>query len=145
VHPNPNPPKPFVSLEPHAGPNGVDFSRSATFSFEGDAVITQLGITAALTGRPTIVRGFRVDRVDIRRRRVVPCAVNKIAGPASKRPHAVCERVTHCQSGPDGALCMVERDEIAQAPDAGAIRIQRGTGTLWFIRRTEGSRGERPT
>jgi hypothetical protein len=91
------------------------------------------------------VRGFRVDRVDIRRRRVVPCAVNKIAGPASKRPHAVYEWVTHCQSGPDGTLCMVGRGEIALAPEAGGITIQRGTGTLWFIRRTEGSRGKHLT
>jgi glucose/arabinose dehydrogenase len=149
---HPDPPKPFVTFEPHAGPNGLDFSRSAGFGFEGDAFVALFGdlapITTHSTPRPA---GFRVVRVDMRSRRAVDFAVNKIAGPASKLPHAGFERPSHCAFGPlpggggaKDALYVVDWGEIEIAPEAGGVRMKAGTGTLWRIRRTGEPAGELP-
>ena len=143
-HPNPNPPKPFVTFDDHAGPNGVDFCRDASFGFEGDAFVALFGDIAPVTTRALVPRGFKVVRVDMKNRKVVEFAVNKIAGPASKLPHEGFERPSHCQFGPDGALYVVDWGEIEIAPERGGIRMQKGTGTLWRIRRTDGRRGEQP-
>jgi glucose/arabinose dehydrogenase len=144
-HPDPHPPKPFVSFEPHAGANGVDFCRDAAFGFAGDAFVALFGDLAPITTpRLTSPAGFKVVRVETRTQRIVDFAVNKIAGPASKLPHEGFERPSHCQFGPDGALYIVDWGEIEMAPEAGGIRMQQGTGTLWRIRRTQGPRGDRP-
>lgn len=143
-HPDPNPPRPFVTFSDHAAPNGFDFCQSASFGFAGDAFVALFGDVAPITARLTTPRGFKVVRVDMRTRRVVDFAVNKIAGPASKLPHEGFERPSHCQFGPDGALYVVDWGEIELAPERGGIRIQKGTGTLWRIRRNAGPRGDRP-
>jgi glucose/arabinose dehydrogenase len=143
-HPNPNPPKPHITFADHAGPNGVDFCRDAAFGFEGDAFVSLFGDLAPVTTRAVTPRGFKVVRVDMRARRVVDFAVNKIAGPASKLPHEGFERPSHCQFGPDGALYVVDWGEIEIAPERGGVRMQKETGTLWRIRRTEGPQGDRP-
>jgi hypothetical protein len=106
--------------------------------------VALFGDISPVTAQPLTPRGFKVVRVDLERRRVVDFAVNKIAGPASKLPHAGFERPSHCQFGPDGALYVVDWGEIEIAPERGGIRMQQGTGTLWRIRRTDGPRGERP-
>ncbi|MFL5706090.1 MAG: PQQ-dependent sugar dehydrogenase [Ktedonobacteraceae bacterium] len=144
-HPDPQPPRPFVSFEPHVGSNGVDFSRNAAFGFEGDAFVALFGDLAPITTpRLTSPAGFKVVRVDTHTRRVVDFAVNKLTGPASKLPHEGFERPSHCQFGPDGALYVVDWGEIEIAPERGGVRMQMGTGTLWRIRRTRGPRGDRP-
>jgi glucose/arabinose dehydrogenase len=144
VHPDVAPPKPFVSFADHAGPNGFDFCRAPSFGFEGDAFVALFGDLAPVTTRAVSPRGFKVVRVDMRTRKVVDFAVNKIAGPASKLPHAGFERPSHCQIGPDGALYIVDWGEVEIAPERGGVRMQKGTGTLWRVRRTEGPRGEQP-
>jgi glucose/arabinose dehydrogenase len=143
-HPDPNPPKPFVTFDPHAGPNGLDFCRDPRFGFEGDAFVAMFGDITPVTARQRTPTGFKVVRVDMANRRVVDFAVNKIAGPASKLPHQGFERPSHCQFGPDGALYVVDWGEIDLAPEKGGIREQRGTGALWRIRRTEGEVGDAP-
>ncbi len=50
----------------------------------------------------------------------------------------------HCQFGPDGALYVVDWGEIRLAPEVGGIRVAKGTGSLWRIRRTGATRGEEP-
>lgn len=144
-HPDSAPPAPFVTFEPHAGSNGVAFSRSAAFGFEGDAFVALFGDVAPVTV-PGALRpaGFKVVRVDMRRRDVVDFAVNRISGPASKLPHAGFERPSHCAFGPDGALYVVDWGEIKIAPEVGGLRMKKGTGTLWRIRRTAGPAGDRP-
>jgi glucose/arabinose dehydrogenase len=144
-HPDPQPPRPFVSFEPHAGSNGVDFSRDAAFGFAGDAFVALFGDLAPITTpRLASPAGFKVVRVDTHTRRLVDFAVNKLAGPASKLPHEGFERPSHCQFGPDGALYVVDWGEIEIAPERGGIRMKEGTGTLWRIRRIQGPRGDRP-
>jgi hypothetical protein len=80
----------------------------------------------------------------MKRAQVHDFAVNRIQGPASQLPHQGFERPSHCQFGPDGALYVVDYGEVNIAPEVGGIRMKKGTGTLWRIRRTEGSRGDVP-
>jgi glucose/arabinose dehydrogenase len=144
-HPDADPPKPFVTFPPHAAANGFAFSTSADFGFVGDAFVALYGdlapITTARLARPV---GYKVVRVDMRRRTVVDFAVNRIEGPASKLPHEGFERPSHCRFGPDGALYVVDWGEIDIAPEVGSVRMQAGSGTLWRIRRTGRTIGDRP-
>jgi glucose/arabinose dehydrogenase len=144
--PNPNPPKPLVSFQTHAGANGFDISRNSHFGFEGDAFVALFGDLAPITTvrRAITPAGFKVVRVMIESGRLVDFAVNKIAGPASKLPHEGFERPSHCQFGPDGALYVVDFGIIRIAPERGGIRMQEQSGTLWRIRRTNEPRGELP-
>ena len=143
-HPDPNPPKPFVTFDQHSGPNGVDFSPDPAFGFEGDAFVALFGDITPVTTRLTTPSGFKVVRVDMDSRTVVDFAVNKIQGPASKLPHRGFERPSHCQFGPDGALYVVDFGQISLAPEKGGIRVHQGTGTLWRIRRTSEATALRP-
>ena len=144
-HPDPNPPKPFVTFAPHAAPNGVSFASNPQFGFEGDAFVALFGDLSPITTHTTSTpAGFKVARVDMKSQRVVDFAVNKIAGPASKLPHAGFERPSHCAFGPDGALYVVDWGEIEIAPEAGGIRMKAGTGTLWRIRPTGSPKGQEP-
>jgi glucose/arabinose dehydrogenase len=145
-HPDPNPPKPFVSFPTHVAANGFDFCRNASFGFEGDAFVANFGDLAPITTLRDALRpaGFNVVRVDMDKRQVVDFAVNKFAGPASKLPHEGFERPSHCCFGPDEALYVVDYGIIKIAPERGGIRMPLGTGTLWRIRRSGGPHGERP-
>jgi glucose/arabinose dehydrogenase len=144
-HPDPEPPKPFVTFPPHAAANGFAFSRSREFGFVGDAFVALFGDLAPITTpRLTTPVGYKVVRVDMRNRVVRDFAVNRIEGPASKLPHAGFERPSHCAFGPDGALYVVDWGEIDIAPEAAGVRMQAGSGTLWRIRRSEGPAGELP-
>lgn len=141
--PNPNPPKPLVSFQTHVAANGFDFSNDPEFGFEGDAFVACFGDLAPITTITKAVTpaGFKVVRVDMKTRQVFDFAVNKMTGPASKLPHDGFERPSHCQFGPDGALYIVDFGIIHIAPEAGAIRQQIGTGSLWRIRRVSGPQG----
>jgi glucose/arabinose dehydrogenase len=144
-HPDPDPPKPFVTFEPHAGANGFAFSPDDAFGFAGDAFVALFGDLAPITtARLLSPVGFKVVRVDMENRTVEDFAVNRIQGPASKLPHEGFERPSHCAFGPDGALYVVDFGEIEIAPEVGGVRVQAGSGTLWRIRRTGGSAGRRP-
>ena len=143
--PDPHPPRPVVSFEPHSGANGVNFCPDAAFGFPGDAFVALFGDVAPITvPRLPAPAGFKVVRVDMQTRQVVDFAVNKFAGPASKLPHAGFERPSHCAFGPDGALYVVDWGEIEIAPEKGGIRMQAESGAVWRIRRTSYPRGDRP-
>jgi glucose/arabinose dehydrogenase len=140
-HPDPQPPKPFVSFESHAATNGVDFCRDAAFGFPGDAFVALFGgLAPVTTARLAAPVGFKVVHVDMRARQIVDFAVNRITGLASKLPQAGFERRSHCQFGPDGALYVVDWGEIHIASERSRVRMPLGTGTLWHIRRTGGPR-----
>lgn len=143
-HPDEDPPMPFATFEAHSGSNGFDFSRDAAFGFEGDAFVALFGDVAPVTTRTGTPRGFKVARVDMRTGAVTDFAVNRVAGPSSKLPHRGLERPSHCAFGPDGALYVVDFGEIQIAPEVGGIRVRRGSGVLWRIRRTDGPAGEAP-
>jgi glucose/arabinose dehydrogenase len=142
-HPDPHPPKPFVTFPGHSGPNGADFCRDPAFGFHGDAFVTLFGDLTPVTARLPAPSGFKVVRVDMDAGEVVDFAANRITGPASRLPHAGMERPSHCRFGPDGSLYIVDFGEVSIAPEKGGIRIWEGTGALWRIRRTEGPAGDR--
>ncbi|HEX2222417.1 MAG TPA: PQQ-dependent sugar dehydrogenase [Candidatus Limnocylindria bacterium] len=137
--PDPEPPAPLLSFEPHAGANGLDFSRSEEFGFVGQAFVALFGDLAPVTtARQVVPAGFKVVRVDPSSGALVDFAVNRIQGPASKLFHGGFERPSHCAFGPDGALYVVDWGEIKIAPEKGGIRMKQGTGALWRIRREPG-------
>ena len=142
--PETDPPKPFLSFEPHAASNGFDFCTDEAFGFAGDAFVALFGDAAPVTTRRMVPAGFKVARVDMTERRVMDFAVNKIAGGASVLPHEGFERPSHCEFGPDGALYVVDWGEMVPAPERGGVEIRVGTGVLWRIRRKSGPRGDQP-
>jgi glucose/arabinose dehydrogenase len=142
--PDADPPRPVATFEPHSAPNGLDFSRSADFGFQGEAFVALFGDLNPNTTRQAKPAGYKIVRVDVGTGRVADFAVNRIVGPASKLPHGGFERPSHCQFGPDGALYVVDWGEIKIAPEAGGVRMKEGTGTLWRIRPTGAPRGEHP-
>jgi glucose/arabinose dehydrogenase len=134
-----------VTFQPHAAANGFAFSRDERFGFVGDAFVALFGDLAPVTTpRLTAPVGYKVARVDMARRTVTDFAVNRLAGPASKLPHEGFERPAHCAFGPDGALYITDFGEIDIAPEAGAVRTQAGSGTLWRVRRISATIGDRP-
>ncbi len=143
---NPDPPKPFASFESHSAANGFDFCRDGAFGFEGDAFVARFGKLVPITtvARAAYPAGFDVVRVDMKTGQIHNFAVNKRAGPGSKLLHGGFERPSHCQFGPDGALYVVDFGVIHIAPEAGGIRQQMESGTLWRIRRTSGPQGVEP-
>jgi glucose/arabinose dehydrogenase len=143
--PTTEPPRPFVSFEPHAGANGVSFAAQGRFGFAGDAFVALFGALFPIT-TPHLAApaGFKVVRIDMRGRRIVDFAVNRIAGPASKLPHGGFERPSHCAFGPDGSLYVVDWGEIRIAPERGGIRMPARSGMLWRIRRTAAPAGAEP-
>jgi glucose/arabinose dehydrogenase len=143
--PDPNPPKPLVSFVPHTAANGVSFCTSPDFGFAGDAFVALFGDIAPVTTlRLAEPRGYKVVRIDLRQRRIVDFAVNRIAGPASLLGHGGFERPSHCAFGPDGNLYVVDFGKIQLAPEVGGVRVVAGTGALWRIRPTGSPRGTEP-
>jgi glucose/arabinose dehydrogenase len=144
--PDPNPPMPFLSFETHTAANGFDFCRDESFGFYGDAFVALFGDLAPITTLRHAVKpaGFKVVRIDMENKQVVDFAVNRIEGPASKLPHEGFERPSHCQFGPDGALYVVDFGAIRIALESGGIQMQKGTGSLWRIRRTQAPIGDLP-
>jgi glucose/arabinose dehydrogenase len=124
THPDPNPPKPLVSFEPHAAANGIDFCRDERFGFQGDAFVALFcDLAPVTTTRQVVLAGFKVMRVNTRTGEVVDVAVNKRTGPASKLLHGGFERPSHCAFGPDGALYVVDWGEIQIAGEVGGVRM----------------------
>src|SRR5205823_727195 len=143
-HPEAEPPKPVAKFQPHCGANGVDFCRDSDFGFEGQAFVALFGDLFPVTTSRIKPAGFKVVRVDVGSGEIFDFAVNRIAGPESKLPHAGFERPSHCQFGPDGALYVVDWGEIEIAPEKGGVRMAVGSGALWRITRTAGEAGKLP-
>jgi hypothetical protein len=116
------------------------------FGFESQAFIALFGDLAPITtiSRATVPAGFKVVRLDLESGQVYDFATNRFQGPASKLPHEGFERPSHCQFGPDGTLYVVDFGILHIAPEAGGIRQQVGSGTLWRIRRTGETQGVLP-
>jgi glucose/arabinose dehydrogenase len=144
--PNPDPPKPVTSFETHAAANGMDFSRSEEFGFQGQAFVALFGDLAPLTTLrySAAPAGFKVVRVDPSDGAIYDFAVNRINGPASISFHKGFERPSHCCFGPDGVLYVADFGRIEIAPEKGSIRMVESSGTLWRIRRVGEAHGELP-
>ncbi|MDX5346177.1 MAG: PQQ-dependent sugar dehydrogenase, partial [Hymenobacteraceae bacterium] len=109
-HPN-TPPKPAAALGVHSSSNGIDFSRSNTFGYNGHAFIAQFGDMAPGVGKVLAPVGYKVVRVDVETGVVQDFAANqgKENGPASLKKSGGLERPVSVKFSPDGtALYIVD-------------------------------------
>lgn len=134
-HPN-KPPRPAAVLGVHSSSNGLDFSRSSTFGYVGQAFIAEFGDQAPDTGKSLHPVGFRVIRVDVANGRIEDFAVNRGEknGPATKIGGGGLERPVAVRFDPSGnALYVVDFGIMLM--DKTGPKPQERTGVLWRITR----------
>lgn len=127
-------PKPAAVLGVHSSSNGLDFSRSDVFGFNGEAFIAQLGDMAPKVGKVLAPVGFKVVRVNVNTGVVRDFAVNKGKrnGPASWLKKGGLERPISVKFDPSGtALYVVDFGTIAV--NKNGVMPQKGTGAIWKI------------
>lgn len=134
-HPS-EPPRPVALLGVHSSSNGLDFSRSADFGFEGSAFIAQFGDMAPAAGKVLHPVGFQVVRVDVETSVVEGFAANRGGehGPASRVGGGGLERPVSVRFSPDGAALYVV-DFGVMTLGARGPEPKPGTGVLWRITR----------
>lgn len=133
-HPN-EPPHPAALLGVHSSSNGLDFSRSAAFGYEGDAFIAQFGDMAPQVGKVLAPVGFQIVRVDVDEGVVYGFAENQEGkGPASKLGGGGLERPVGARFSPDGAALYVVDFGVMTMSEHGP-NPRPGTGVLWKITR----------
>lgn len=134
-HPN-EPPQPVAQFGVHSSSNGMDFSHSAAFGYEGDAFVAQFGDMAPQVGKVVSPVGFRVVRVDLEEGVVHGFATNKDGtdAPASKLDGEGLERPVSVRFSPDGeALYVVDFGVLTMTENGPQPRPR--TGVLWRITR----------
>jgi glucose/arabinose dehydrogenase len=84
TYPN-TPPKPVAVFGVHSSSNGMDFSKSNDFGYQGEAFVAQFGDMSPKTGKVEFPVGFKVVRVNVNTGVIKDFAVNKGKrnGPAS--------------------------------------------------------------
>ncbi|GAA4433893.1 hypothetical protein GCM10023188_24120 [Pontibacter saemangeumensis] len=131
------PPKPAATLGVHSSSNGLDFSRSSAFGYEGQAFIAQFGDMAPGVGKVLAPVGYKVVRVDVPDGTVTDFAANKgkKTGPASKLKSGGLERPVAVKFAPDGqSLYIVDFGVMEMNGDE--ARPQPRTGVIWKITKT---------
>jgi len=134
------PPHPAAYLAVHSSSDGLDFSRSAAFGYQGDAFIAQFGDQAPVVGKVTNPVGYKVVRVEPRTGVVADFAVNRGEknGPASLLGTRGLERPLAVRFDPRGtALYVVDFGVMTMTASA---HPQQHTGVLWRISRKGAAR-----
>jgi glucose/arabinose dehydrogenase len=128
------PPRPVASLGVHSSSNGMDFSRSSGFGFQGQAFIAQFGDMAPNVGKVWQPVGFKVVRVDVERGVVEDFAVNKGKrdGPASWHKSGGLERPVSVSFSADGDAMYIVDFGILTMSKEGA-NPQQETGVIWKV------------
>jgi glucose/arabinose dehydrogenase len=124
----------------HSSSDGLDFSRSAAFGYQGDAFIAQFGDQAPVVGKVTNPVGYKVVRVEPRTGVVADFAVNRGEknGPASLLGTRGLERPLAVRFDPRGtALYVVDFGVMTMNASA---HPQQHTGVLWRISRKGAAR-----
>lgn len=137
-HPNPIP-EPVATFGVHASANGIDFCTNAAFGYAGEAFVALFGDQAPTVGKTLHPVGFKVVRVDTRRRIVEDFAVNRgrRGGPASALGTGGLERPVAVKFSPAGdALFIVDFGILHQ--DKRGAHPKMGTGIIWRVTRTNG-------
>jgi glucose/arabinose dehydrogenase len=133
VHPG-QPPKPTAILGVHSSSNGLDFSKNASFGYQGQAFIAQFGDMAPNVGRIYGPVGFKVVRVDVNTGIIEDFAVNKgkTNGPGSEINKAGLERPVSVKFDPSGnALYIVDFGIMPITAEGPAPK--KNTGVIWKI------------
>jgi glucose/arabinose dehydrogenase len=135
-HPNP-PPKPAAWFGVHSSSDGLDFSRSPEFGYQGDAFVAQFGDMSPGVGKLLAPVGFKVVRVETNGGIVHDFAVNrgKSNGPGSLLGTGGLERPVACRFDPTGRALYVVDFGVLTEDSQGNPHPRQGTGTLWRITR----------
>jgi hypothetical protein len=127
---------------PHVGANGFRFSSSSVFGFEGDAFVAFYGTLGPITAGTNLSwPGFSVSRVDMKQKKVVPFAYNKVPGPTYISKEGGFNRPSDVVFGPDDALYVI--DWGGGRFSAQGLELDPGTGAIWRVYK-EGSPAVRP-
>lgn len=128
------PPRPAATLGVHSSSNGIDFSTSGTFGYEGQAFIAQFGDMAPGVGKVVDPVGYKVVRVDVNNGVITDFAVNKGKenGPASWLKNGGLERPVAVKFSPDGHTLYIVDFGVMKTTEAGP-QPQHKTGMIWKV------------
>lgn len=133
-------PEPAARFGVHSSSNGFDFSRSASFGYEGQAFVAQFGDMSPGVGEVLNPVGFKVVRAEPKTGVIHTFAANRKGnGPASVLGTGGLERPVAARFNPTGdSLYVVDFGvmpvtEVDPAP-------QKRTGMLWRIHRVQEAR-----
>jgi len=132
-YPN-EPPAPAAVFAVHTSADGIDFSKSSSFGFEGEAFVAEFGDMAPNVGKVWDPVGFKVVRVDVKTGVIRDFAVNKGKrnGPASKLKNGGLERPVALKFDANGNNLIVVDFGILTMGAKGAEPRQ-NTGVIWRI------------
>lgn len=136
-HPNPVP-SPVAKFAVHASADGLDFSTSAEFGYEGEAFVAIFGDMAPTVGKILAPVAGRVERVDVKTGVITGFAINrgKHDAPATKLGSGGFERPVAARFSPGGdALYVVDFGVMRIGEKGPEPKIE--TGVLWRIRRQQ--------
>lgn len=134
-YPN-TPPQPAAILGVHSSSNGIDFSRSNAFGYNGEAFVAQLGDMAPKVGKVLSPVGFKVVRVNVNNGVIRDFATNKGKrnGPASWLKKGGLERPVSVRFSPDGNTLYIVDFGIMTMTEKGP-QPQMNTGVVWSVTR----------
>jgi glucose/arabinose dehydrogenase len=129
-----SPPRPAAIFGVHSSSNGLDFSRSTTFGFPGEAFVAQFGDMAPNAGKVLSPVGFKIVRLDVSSGVIRDFATNKGArnGPASRLQTGGLERPVSVTFDRTGNALYVADFGIMKVTEKGS-EPQTGTGVIWRI------------
>ena len=129
-----NPPSPSAVFAVHTSADGIDFSKSSSFGFEGEAFVAEFGDMAPNVGKVWDPVGFKVVRVDVKTGVIRDFAVNrgKRNGPASKLKAGGLERPVAVKFDESGNNLIVVDFGVLTMGAKGAEPRQ-NTGVIWRI------------
>jgi hypothetical protein len=133
TYPN-TPPKPAAIFGVHASANGIDFSKSNGFGFNGEAFVAEFGDMAPKVGKTLYPVGFKIVRVNVSTGVVRDFAVNKGKrnGPATWLGKRGLERPVSVKFDNSGNALYVVDFGIMKMTEQGPLP-QQTTGVIWKI------------
>ena len=132
-YPN-TPPKPTAIFGVHSSSDGIDFSHSAAFGFQGEAFVAQFGDMAPGAGKTLFPVGFKIVRINVATGVVRDFATNKGKrnGPASWLKKGGLERPVSVKFDLSGSALYVVDFGIMKTTKQGPLP-QTKTGMIWKI------------
>lgn len=132
-YPN-TPPKPVAVFGVHSSSNGLDFSKSMEFGYQGEAFIAQFGDMAPKVGKVEAPVGFKVVRVNVQTGVIRDFAVNKGKknGPATWLNKGGLERPVSVRFNPSGKALYLVDFGILKMTNKGP-QPQMKTGMIWKV------------